>query len=144
MGAQTNHWGASRWVAALFFLWSLAGLAAFVMQWTMDLTELAKTDPYQADAFRAMPAWVWATYAVAVLSAVLGALLLLLRRKGAVALSAIEVIAVIVQFGYTLGATDLVEKKGFAAAAGFPLVIFGLALLQLLYARWMASRGFLA
>ena len=144
MRPQTNHWAAGRWVAALFFLWSLAGLAAFVMQWTMDLAELARADPYQAEAFRNMPAWVWTAYAIAVVAAVLGALLLLLRRKGAVVFSAVELVAVIVQFGYTLGATDLVEKKGLGAAASFPLVIFLLALLQLLYARWMASKGLLA
>ena len=144
MADASKSWLAGRWVAVLFFLWTLAGLAAFAMQWTQDLTELAKTDPYQAETFAKMPAWAWAVYGVAVVTGAIGALLLILRNKLAVTFSGIEVIAVIVQFGYTIGMTDLIAVRGIVTAAAFPAVIILLAILQFLYARWMAARGLLS
>lgn len=142
--ATTNSWLASRWTAALFLLWNLVGLAAFATQWTMDLAALAKTDPYQAKTFAEMPAWAWAAYAIAVTAGTLGAIALLLRRKWAVLLSGIEVIAVIVQFGYTFGMTDLMAVKSAAETVPLPAAIIVIAILQFFYARWMAGKGLLA
>lgn len=114
MSNQTQTWLSARWVSVLFLLWNFIGIGAFVMQWTMDLSELAKTDPYQAETFRDMPGWAWATYGIAVATGTLGALCLLLRRSWAVFLSGIEVIAVLIQFGYTFFGTDLAALKGLA------------------------------
>ncbi len=58
-----------------------------------------------------MPSWAWAIYAVAVAAGTLGALCLLLRSKGRVAPPGIEVIAVLIQFGYTFFGTDLMAHK---------------------------------
>jgi len=140
MTSGSKGWTAARWLAVLFLIWTLAGIAAFVMQWTQDLDQLASVDPYQARAFETMPGWVWGVYAVAVLSGLIGALLLVLLRKGALLFSAIEVIAVILQFGYTLLLTDLLAVKG-ASAAAFPAVIFLLSLAQLGLALKMSRAG---
>lgn len=139
----SRSWLAARWVAIVFLLWNLVGIAAFVMQWTADLDELAKTDPYQARTFAEMPAWTWAAYAIAVIAGTLSAVLLVLRRTGAVALSALEVVAVIVQFSYTFGMTDLLSVKGPADTVPLPAAIILIAILQLFYARWMAGKGLL-
>jgi hypothetical protein len=140
MTSETKGWTASRWIALILLLWTLAGITAFIMQWTQDLDALAKTDPYQAETFRNMPGWAWAAYGVAVVSGLLGALLLVLSRKGAVILSGIEVVAVIVQFSYTFGMTELMSVKG-PSTAIFPAVILVLAVFQLLLARHMTRTG---
>ena len=144
MSNDTQSWMAARWVAVLFLLWNFIGIGAFVMQWTMDLNELAKTDPYQAKTFAEMPIWVWATYGVAVAAGTLGALCLVLRRKWALILSGLEVIAVLVQFGYTFFGTDLMAHKGLAETAPLPAAIILIAILQFFYARWLAGKGLLA
>jgi hypothetical protein len=140
MTSRKNSWTAARWLAVLLLIWTLAGIAAFLMQWTQDLDQLARTDPYQARAFKTMPGWAWAAYAVAVLTGLIGALLLVVRRKGAVLFSGIEVVAVMLQFGYTLLLTDLLAVKG-ASAAAFPAVIFILSLVQLGLALGMSRAG---
>ena len=67
-------------IAIVLLLWNLMGLAAFAMQYTADLTELAKSDPVTAQAFAAMPAWVWIAYTIAVGAGTLGAVLLLMKK----------------------------------------------------------------
>ncbi len=131
----------ARWPALLFLLWTLAGCAAFIAQSMQDVTELAKTDPYQAKIWFEMPIWAWVSYGIAVVAGTLGALALVLRRRSAVILSLICVIAVLVQFSYTFLLTNLLQVKGFFAAAAFPIVIILLSIAQLIYARSLGSKG---
>jgi hypothetical protein len=117
------------------------GVAAFVMQYTMDLGKLAATDPVGARIFAAMPGWLWAVYGVAVGAGTLGALLLLARSKLSTSLFLVSLIAVLVQFGYTLGATDLIAQKGVVVAAGFPAFVILMAFVQFFYARSLGAKG---
>ncbi|MBV2147870.1 sugar transporter [Sphingobium sp. AS12] len=129
-------------IAIILLLWNLMGLAAFAMQYTADLTELAKTDPTTAQAFAAMPPWVWIAYAIAVGAGTLGAIALLMKKAAAASLFLISVIAVIVQFGYTFLGTDLLAVKG-AVVIAFPAFIVVIAIVQLLYARNLVGKGVL-
>ncbi|QGP78611.1 sugar transporter [Sphingobium sp. CAP-1] len=130
-------------IAILFLLWNLMGLASFMMQYLMDLNELAKTDPYTARIFAAMPGWLWLIFAVAVLVGTAGAIALLLRRRSAVPLFLLSLIAVVAQFGYTFLATDLIAVKGVVVATAFPIFIFIMAILQWRYATAQAGKGVL-
>jgi len=127
-------------IAIVLLLWNLIGDAAYLMQVTADLDELARTDPMTADAFRAMPDWIWSAYAIAVWVGTAGAIALLLRRKIAWVLFAISLAGVIVQFGWTFTATDIIAVKG-AGTVVFPLIIAGIALAATLYARRKAADG---
>lgn len=129
-------------IAIVLLLWNLMGLAAFTMQYTADLTELAKSDPVTAQAFAAMPAWVWIAYAIAVGAGTLGAILLLMKKAAAASLFLLSLIAVVVQFGYTFLGTDLLALKGPSVIA-FPAFIVVMAVVQLLYARNLVSKGVL-
>jgi len=140
MASNPNDVAVARWPAILFLLWTLMGCAAFIMQSMQDVAELAKTDPYQAQIWSAMPIWAWFSYAIAVIAGTLGAVALLLRRRVAVILSLLCVIAVLVQFYYTFFMTDLLAMRGFSTLI-FPLVIIALALAQLFYARALNNRG---
>ena len=131
-----------RIVGILLLLWNLMGVGAFIMQYTADLGQLAKTDPYTAKVFAAMPSWAWAAYAVAVCAGTLGAILLLLRKAAAVPLFLLSIIAVVIQFGYSFLHTDLLVVKG-PSAAIFPVVILIIAAFQWLYARGLSAKGIL-
>ncbi|KEQ52694.1 hypothetical protein [Sphingobium chlorophenolicum] len=131
-----------RTIGILLLLWNLIGVAAFIMQYSADLSQLTKTDPYTARIFAAMPDWVWATYAVAVGAGTLGAILLLLRKAAAAPLFLLSIVAVIIQFGYSFLRTDLLAVKGFTAAI-FPAVILFIALFQWRYARRLIAKGVL-
>ncbi|SEJ94470.1 hypothetical protein SAMN05518849_1209 [Sphingobium sp. AP50] len=121
-------------IAIAFLLWNLMGVASFVMQYLMDLNALEKSDPGGAKIFAAMPAWLWLDYAVAVLAGTGGAITLLLRRRVAVPLFLLSLIAVVVQFGYVFIATDIIAIKGVVVAMAFPILIFVIAILQWRYA----------
>ena len=129
-------------IAIVLLLWNLMGLAAFAMQYTADLTELAKSDPVTAQAFAAMPAWVWIAYAIAVGAGTLGAILLLMKKAAAASLFLLSLIAVVVQFGYTFLGTDLLAVKGPSVIA-FPAFIMVMAVVQLLYARHLVGKAVL-
>lgn len=124
----------------LSLLWSLMGIAAYVMQARMDLNQLAKSDPYQAHMFAQMPHWAWTAYAVAVWTELAGSILLLMRRRAAVWLFAVSLIAVLVQFGYAFTMTDLIAVKG-SGAAVFPIIIIAVAILQTGFARAANASG---
>jgi hypothetical protein len=138
--ATDPHKRAPLWPAFVFLLWTLLGVATFLMQSMQDLAELARTDPVQARLRAGMPLWVWMAYGMAVGAGLAGALALLLRRRSAVWLAGLCLIAVLVQFGHTILLTDLVALRGWSAAL-FPLLIIAMALAQLLYARWLGARG---
>lgn len=142
MAAPSNLAG-QRWLPYLFLLWTLIGCAAFIMQSTQDLDALARTDPYQAGIWVAMPLWVWLCYGIAVLAGMLGALAMVLRRRIAVLFSLISLIAVLLQFGHTFLGTDILQVRGFVAAAIFPIVIVLLSAAQLCYAHLLQRRGYL-
>jgi hypothetical protein len=126
-------------IGVIILLWNLTGVAFFIMQYTADLTELAKTDPDTARAFATMPAWSWLVYAIAVGSGTIGAILLLMRRALAAPFFLLSVVAIVIQFGHTFLATDLLAVKGWTAAI-FPAVIFAIGVAQWLYARELVAR----
>ena len=129
-------------IAVILLLWNMIGMAAFIMQYTADLSALARTDPYTARIFAQMPGWVWIAYAVAVGAGTLGAILLLLRKAAAVWPFLASVIAIVVQFGYSFLGTDMLAVKG-PTTMIFPAVILLIAVAQLLYARSLAAKGVL-
>lgn len=131
-----------RAIGIILLLWNLMGVAAFIIQYTADLGQLAKTDPYTANIFAAMPVWAWAAYAVAVGAGTLGATVLLLRKAAAAPLFLLSIVAVIVQFGYSFIHTDLLAVKGITAAI-FPVVILIIAIFQWRYARSLIAKRIL-
>jgi len=129
-------------VSSLLLVWALIGDAAYLSQVTADLSEMAKTDPTTARAFAAMPTWAWSAYAIAVWIATAAAIALLLRRKLAVPLYAISLIAVLAQFGWTFFGSSVIADKG-ASAAIFPLVIIAIAAFSLWFAKRKRDEGLL-
>lgn len=131
-------------IGVILLVWNLMGVAAFVSQFTLDPAELATTDPAAARAFATMPGWLWGVYAVAVGAGTLGAILLLVKKAAAATLFLLSLIAVIVQFGFTLMGTSLIAEKGLVAALALPAVIIVIAIIQLFYARSLVTKGLLS
>jgi hypothetical protein len=80
--------------AAVALLWEVLGCVMFVSQLRIDP---ALVDSADRAVLAAAPQWMIAAYGVAVVTGVLGALLLLLRRRLAVPLLAVSLVAVVVQ-----------------------------------------------
>ena len=130
-------------VAGFLLLWSLAAMASFWMHVTYNADDPANP-AYDRQLYKSLPAWLNAVYAVAVGTVFVGAVALLARRIAAVGLFGMSLVAVALQFGWTLGKTDLIAVKGFGVAAGPPLVIFGLGVFALWFALSAGRRGWIA
>lgn len=133
------YWG----VSIILLLWALAGCAAFAAHLAIDQKALAAMTDYDRRYFLALPSWFVAAFALATVPAIAGGIALVARSRFALPLYVLSLIGVVIQFGYVLGATDLIAVKGFATAAGFPIFIFAMALVQIWFARHAATKGWL-
>jgi hypothetical protein len=114
-------------IAVLLLLWALAGVASFYAHLSVDQAALAQMTDYDRRMFQSLPGWFAYDFALATLTGLAGAVALLARRAVAMPLYLFSLIGVVIQFGWVLGATDLIAHKGFLTAAGFPIVIVALA-----------------
>jgi hypothetical protein len=113
-------------VAGIALVWMLIGVMSWVMDLMTDEAAIAQMTEAQQQLYRSRPSWIFGVYAVAIFSGLAGAVGLLMRKGWAVSAFAVSLIAIIVQFGYTLLVMDAIRLLGFAAAAIFPLVIFAI------------------
>ena len=73
----------------------------------------------------------------------MGAIALLARSRFAPGLFIMSLSAVVTQFGYIFVVTDLIAVKGLLVAAGFPMLIFTIAVGQVWVSRHAQRRGWI-
>ncbi|HSN72016.1 MAG TPA: hypothetical protein VLT59_10915 [Steroidobacteraceae bacterium] len=132
------------WVVGLLaLLWRSVGAMDYLMTQTGNEEYLSQFTPEQLAFFAGFPAWLVAFWAVAVWGGVLGAILLLLRRRAAVwVLLASFVSMVIVTIRNYVFAGGL-EVIGDTFSLVFSAIIFVVALALVLYALSLQRRGVL-
>lgn len=133
------------WVAAvLAFLWMCVGLMTWVMDLRMDAEGLAQLTDGQRSLYETRPQWVFIVYGIATWSGLLGALGLLLRKAWATPLLALSLVAVVVQFGYTVFGMDAIGLLGAGAALPLPVTILVVGAAVLWFSMRARERGWLA
>lgn len=135
-----------RWywvVSILAVLWMSFGVLAWFMDLMMDDAAIAGMSDAQREVYLSRPSWLFGVYAVAVFSGFIGALGLLLRRAWAVVALGVSLAAVVVQFGYSFLALDMIRRLGAGVALPFPVVIFGIGVLLLWLGRRARTAGWL-
>ena len=125
--------------AALALLWEVFGCFMYVSQVTADPASLPID---QRAMWEATPPWITGAYAVAVWVGLLGAALLLLRRKLAEPLLLVSLIAVVVQFGGVLLVPAIREVTPDSAYT-LPIVIFLVCYGIYMLSRLARKRGWL-
>ena len=134
----------SFWViSVLALLWMLLGVAAWTLDLMTDEQAMASMSEPQRQLYAARPQWLFGVYAVAIFSGLLGAVGLLMRKSWAIAMLAVSVVAIVVQFGYTFVGMDAIRILGAGTALPFPLVIFGIGVALLWFARRSRRAGYL-
>ncbi|MEZ5894506.1 MAG: hypothetical protein R3C58_15340 [Parvularculaceae bacterium] len=130
MNAKPPLWFTIAVIAAI--LWTLAGVGAYLADVTMGEEAMAKLPEAQRVLYETRPTWVVALYAIAVFSALAGAVLLFLRKRLSTPLFGVSLAAVVLQMGYVLFGMNAIATLG-ASAAAFPavIVILGAAMLWL-------------
>jgi len=130
------------WVGILALVWNLIGLAMFFVQVGMDEARLATLSEAERQILLATPPWVNVAFAFAVIGGVLGALCLLLRRRWAVPMFLVSLLALLVQFGGAYLVTPAWQAYGPPGLA-MPALLFVIALFLWRYARRSAACGWL-
>jgi hypothetical protein len=132
------------WVIGIVaVLWSAMGAFDYVMTQTKNEDYMSHFTPEQLEFFYGFPAWIVATWAIAVWGGVAGAMLLLMRKRLAVWILLASLIAMVVTAIHNYGLSNGMEVMGDPFSLVFTVVIFIVALLLFLYARAMRTRGVL-
>ena len=116
-------------VAVAGLLWSLVGVAMWVMQVTMSPDTLAAMPGAQRAVYAATPAWINGVFGLAVSSGLLGCIGLLMRRGWAAPVLLVLQMAVLVQMAgayLTTPAWDASGAGGLVLPALLILIAFGL------------------
>lgn len=132
-------------VGTLALLWNLMGSLDFTMTQLHSEAYLKQLTPEQRDYFFHLPFLISVTWGVATWGSAFGSLLLLLRRRAAVPIFWIALVAVLVTFAHNYIFSDGLKVMGDKSSGAiiFCLVIIVVAIFLLLYARAMNRRGVL-
>ncbi|WP_411833947.1 hypothetical protein [Pseudoxanthomonas mexicana] len=129
-----------RVVGVLALAWNLIGVAMFWIQMNLTPEQLAQFTEAQRQVYEATPGWLNIVYGVAVLAGVFGAIGLLLRRRWAVPLFLLSLLAVLVQVAGAFTLTPAWSAYGVAGLV-MPAIVLLVALLLWRYAHRAAARG---
>ena len=131
------------WVAsAVALVWNALGVFAYVQQVLMSSEQFAALPQQQQDLLASQPGWVTAAFAIAVFAGFTAAIVMLMRKRVAVRLFLVSLLAVIVQFSsYFIidGYSEYVADQGWA----MPVLIVAFALAFLLIARHAEKKALL-
>jgi hypothetical protein len=122
-------------VAVLGLLWELFGVAMYLMHVGV-LPNSQEMSEAERSLMESSPMWVTGLFAIGVFAGALGTLGLVLRRRWARPLLLLSLLAVILQFGGWLLATDAIAVIG-PSVFVMPAIIVCVAILL----AWLASVG---
>lgn len=128
-------------VVALF--WNAVGALDYVMTKTKNEAYMAQFTAEQLEFFYGIPPYIVATWAIAVWGGVLGAILLLMRKRLAVLVFLVSFIAMAITAFHNFVIDNGLEAMGEPFALFFSGLIFVIALLLYLYSRKLMLRGIL-
>ena len=141
------HAGRAPWhlwlVGVLSLLWNGVGAVDYFMTQTRNEAYLGSFTPEQLAYFQSFPAWAVACWAMSVWGGVLGAALLLARRRLAAPVFLVSLVTMLPMWLYNYVLTDGLRLMGGAGALAFSAAIFVVALGLWLYARRLADTGVL-
>lgn len=130
-------------VGILATLWNAIGAFDYLMTQTRNAAYLSQFTADEQVWFDSFPLWADAFWALAVWGGLAGSLLLLARRRVAVAAFLVSLAGMFVGLGYQLTASSVPASLATGAMSIFPYVIIALGVALLLYARAMAAKGLL-
>ena len=137
---QAPNW--FRTLVAAAVVWNLMGVAAYIMDVTMNEQALQALTDAERSLRNATPAWVTGAYAIAVFAGLAGAIALAARRTVAVPLFGISLVAVVVQMSYVFIAMNAGAVLG-GTAMIFPAVIILIGVFLLWFSLHAKSKGWL-
>ncbi len=134
------------WLVAIFaIIWNGFGAIDYYMVQSHNIEYMGAMTPEQIAYFEGFPAWVNASWALGIWSAVLGSFLLLARSRHAVLAFRLSILGMIVTaaYNFVLAEVKMTQIVGQGALI-LTAVIFLVALVLFLYAKHMRNLGLLS
>ena len=131
------------WIIGIVaLLWNSMGAVDYLMTQTKNEAYMQQFSPEQLAFYYGFPAWLVAFWALAVWGAVLGSILLLMRKKLAATVFVVSFVCMLVTtiHNYTVGGASKIMSL---SDMFFSFVIFLVALVLVIYSRRMCSKGVL-
>ena len=126
-----------RITTGVLVIWALIGCFLCLQQVRLGADAMGRATAYDRALYAALPTWYDPLFAVAVVTGLVGAILLFMRRAIARPFLIVSLVATIVQFGWLFATTDIVAHKGAAETMGFPIVIIAVAA----FALWLVGNA---
>ena len=135
--------GSFRIIAILAIVWMLAGCASYYMHVTMTPADIAALPQGQQTFMNNSPSWVYALFGIASWGGLAGAVLLFMKRRLAVPLLLVSLVAAVLQVLANYFVQDAWNLLGGPVSLFMPVLIIGLGLFFWDYARTSAAKGWL-
>jgi hypothetical protein len=130
-------------IGVIALLWNLMGVFAFITEMMISEEALALLSEQERLLYEHNPMWHKVVYGIATMSGLLGAVALLMKKRWAVMLFLISLVAVIIQFFYGFFGTNAQEVLGNIAVI-LPIVVIIIAALLWYYSKKCEQRGWLS
>lgn len=135
---------ATFWIIGIVgLLWNLMGVGAFYTSLNMGEEALAAMTEIQRSLYESTPSWAYVVNAIAVITGVLGCIALLMRKAWAIPLFLVSLIAVVIQMGHALLATNALEAYGVQVIV-MPILVTGISLFLWYYAKSSAAKAWIS
>ena len=146
MDAVTITGGRTPWhlwlVGGLALLWNAFGAYDYLMTQTHNAAYLAQFTPEQRAYFASYPVWMVADWAIGVWGGLLGAILLLMKKRWAYPVFVVSLAAFLISVFYTYALSNGAETMD-AKGTIISVVIAVFGVIETVYAREMSRRGVL-
>ncbi|HBR54502.1 MAG TPA: hypothetical protein DEA82_10120 [Flavobacteriaceae bacterium] len=135
------------WIIAIVFglLWNAYGVYLFVFETFLATPELFAEmyTPEQLELKDNLPGWYTVVYGIATIGGLLGALCMVLRKRCAIPLFGISLLAILVNMCYGWLFTNAAEVYDPFIAYGMPLIVIIIGILLYFYSKGAAQKGWL-
>ena len=129
-------------IAVLALLWNLFGVFQYLGSTVLYDTVKEAMTASLIEIVDGLPSWYNYVFALAVFSGLIACLLMLARKKLAVPLFGLSLLAVLVQMCYWMFATKVMEVEG-AKAAIMPMLVIIVAIFLYFYNKGASQKGWL-
>jgi len=131
-------------IAVLALLWNIIGVYMWLYEYFLMTDEIRDSlPPEQVEIMANAPAWNMYLYGLAVITGLLASLLLLMRKKSAVGVFMLSLIAVLALQLYWMFAMDIVDKMG-PSSLIMPLIVIAIAIFEYFYSKGAVKNGWLS
>lgn len=130
-------------VGALALLWNIMGVLAYLGQAYISIEDLEKMTQAERLLHESQPAWVTASFAIAVWAGVIGSLALLLRKKWARQVLVISLLGIIGHMVYMFFMSNTFEVVG-SDKMGMPILVIIVGVALVLFARSSQGKGWIS